>query len=149
MFKKKTAEAPAKMEWPDTTPIDKIDPYWEFNNNTNINGIPYFKEEVEPGRWQWVVDKESLQRQRDHEKHKSDLAMALQTRVLTEEEMQEVMEYGIHLFIRNMVSYREEDMQRRFNEAICQQYRLRAILNPSNSRGLEPASTNNTSDKEG
>jgi hypothetical protein len=49
----------------------------------------------------------------------------LQTRILTEEEMQEVMIYGAALFA---MYYRDEIIViRQFNEAICQQYRLRAI----------------------
>ena len=116
-----------KLEWPNTSPIDKTDPCWEFNNNTNINGTPYRKEEVSPGKWQWVVNQELLQYQRTRQSRKRKLAMDLQTRVLSEEEMQEVMRQGIYLFIENMVSYRKSDKQKEFNEAIFQQYRLRAI----------------------
>ena len=42
--------------------------------------------------------------------------------------MAEVMNYGTRLFIENMVSYRDSDKQKEFNEAICQQYRLRSTL---------------------
>jgi len=56
---------------------------------------------------------------------KQKLRDDLQTRILTEEEMQEVMRYGAALF---SMYYRDEIIViQHFNEAICQQYRLRAI----------------------
>lgn len=116
-------------KWPDTTPPDKTHAFWEINNNLNLNGVPYHKVEVEPGKWQWQVDKEVQQASWDHETRKRQLATDMQTRILTEEEMQEAIQHGIHLFTYNMQSYSCEEKQKEFNEAICQQYRLRAIVN--------------------
>ena len=94
----------------------------------NLNGTPYKKAEVSPGKWQWVVDEASLKMQLDYEQHKRDLAWGLQSRVLTDAEMTEVAQYGISLFTQSMVSYREEDKQREMNEALLQQFRLRAAV---------------------
>ena len=126
---KKAAEIIKQYAWPDCEPLDKTKEFWEFNNNLNVNGVPYEKAEVQPGKWQWVVNQESPQELRDYEARKSNLATALQTRVLTEDEMQEVLGHGENLFIRNMVSYSQDEIQKRFNEAICQQFRLRKIAN--------------------
>lgn len=71
------------------------------------------------------------------ERDREALYLALRTRVLTEEEMAEVlrMDYSITIRLASVglnystsESYREEDKRREFNDAIYQQARLRAIV---------------------
>jgi hypothetical protein len=112
-------------KWPDTDPPDKSDPFWELNNNFTINSTPYKKEEVEPGRWQWVVNQEAQQRLREYEQRESDLWWALRTRVLTDEEMAEVRQHDYHLLARNMQPYNEDNLKRQFDRALVTQLYLR------------------------
>lgn len=116
----------AEPQWPDTTPIDKTDPYWEFNNNMNVNGTPYHKVEVSPGRWQWVVNEESRKAVVDSDNRKRELLAALRTRVLTDEELREVLAHGDDLNIYNWEPYRPEAKQRELIEALLAQLRIRA-----------------------
>ncbi len=120
-----------KHEWPDTDPIDKSDPYWEFNNNLSSNGVPYKKAEVSPGRWQWVVNKEAQERERKWQADIADLYSALRTRVLTDEEFDRAKSLGLSLVTRLMVPYYEQEKRRELDEAFLQQYRLREIANRS------------------
>lgn len=48
----KIAKPKPEYKWPDTAPPDKDYPI----NGIFVDGVPYKKEEVSPGRWQWVVD---------------------------------------------------------------------------------------------
>lgn len=116
-----------EYKWPDCAPIDKSDPYWEFNNNMNCNGINYLKKEVEPGRWQWAENEEANRQQLEYEKRKRSLFFALQTRLLTPEEEAEALGHGTSLNIENMVPYREEDKQRELQDAWFQQRRLQML----------------------
>jgi hypothetical protein len=61
------------------------------------------------------------------EEHKAQLAWALRSRVLTDEEMGEVATQGSWLLIPDGVSFYQADVDRQFNEALLQQFRLRAI----------------------
>jgi hypothetical protein len=125
MFWKRAKQmASPKPTWPDTTPIDKDDPFWDLNNNLNVNGTCYKKEEVEPGRWQWVVNEEAERLSREYENHKADLWWALRTRVLSDEEMQEVRSYGDFLNVRPMVSYNAEEKRRELDNALANQAML-------------------------
>lgn len=116
-----------KFKWPDTEAPDKTNPYWEFNNNLNINGVPYKKIEVEEGRWQWKIDEESQQRMRKWEADKSALYVELRTRVLSDEEFERAKSLGLSLVTQNMVSYRENEKRRELDDAFAQQAKLRAI----------------------
>lgn len=121
--------ATAEKKWPDTAPPDKTDKFWEFNNNLNVNGTPYKKEEVAPGKWQWAVDKESQRRSWQYEREKSELYMALRTRVVSDAEFDRAKSLGLSLVTQPMVSYRESDKQNELNEAFLQQFKLRQIAN--------------------
>lgn len=114
-----------EYKWPDTGPIDKSDPYWESNNSFNINGVPYIKAEVSPGKWQWVVDENTQRLDRENDQYKRDLYWALRSRILTDEEMARVKSYGVNLIIESMVPFRTEDKQRELNEALLQQFNMR------------------------
>lgn len=96
-------------------------------DSLNVNGTPYHKVEVTPDKWEWRVDLEGVKIQNTEDNHKKSLAYALQTRVLSADEMNEVDQYGMCLFIRNMQSYTPLEIQKEFNEAILQQYRLRNL----------------------
>lgn len=122
-----TASKASGHKWPDCAPIDKADPYWEINNNLNVNGVNYLKREVSPGRWQWVQNEEANRRQHEYEKRKDDLYFALQTRALTTDEEIEALGYGSSLNIRNMVSYRAEEKSRELQNAWFQQRRLQLL----------------------
>lgn len=115
----------AKMEWPNTTPIDKSNPYWEFNNNMNANGTQYRKTEVEPGKWQWTIDQEAMESKARSDQARRDLYWALRTRVLTADEMSRVQQMGLWLVTEENVSYYEADKQRELNDALLQQFKLR------------------------
>lgn len=119
-------------EWPNTTPLDKTDPFWEFNNNATFNGVPYCKAETSPGQWQWVVNEEARASMAACEARKRELFRALQTRVLTDEEMAEVEGHGDDINIRNMEPFFEADKQRERNEAFLQQARLRTTHERTN-----------------
>jgi hypothetical protein len=60
------------------------------------------------------------------EVERSELLWALQSRVLTDEEMEKVGKMRMRLVIPYNTSYREEDKRRELNEALLQQFRLRA-----------------------
>jgi hypothetical protein len=115
----------SKNEWPNTTAPDKTNPYWERNNNMNCNGTQYKKAEVEPGKWQWIVDEAAMNYLAEIEKHRRDLYWALRSRVLTDAEMLEVEGYGDRLNIQPMVSYNAEEKKREMNDALLQQFKLR------------------------
>jgi len=126
----KPASKRQRPVWPETTPIDKSDPYWEFNNNCSVNGTQYRKAEVEPGVWHWVVDQGAMRAKGELAAHKSRLWGALQTRVLTDEEMAEVLRLGDSLNIQEMVSYNAADKAREFNDALVRQSILRTMPPP-------------------
>lgn len=126
-----------KLKWPDCEPLDKSDPYWEFNNNLNCNGINYLKKEVSPGRWQWVENEEANRRQWEREDRKRKLFFALQTRALTPEEEIEALEHGTNLNIENMVSYSPEVKQRELQDAWFQQRRLQLLARTETAQ-LQP-----------
>ncbi len=94
------------------------------------NGTPY-----RPSRNGWVVDGEAQRFQREHEaaehKEKAELVWALRSRIATEQEMQRAEQLGTNLFISMRGgmsnSYRQEDVDRQFNELMLQQFRLRRV----------------------
>lgn len=114
-----------ELEWPNTTAPDTTDPYWEFNNNMNINGVMYYKVEMTPGNWQWVENIAANEAIANYNNRKRYLMQALQSRILTDAEMNEVNSHGRDLNIYNMEPYQEEQKQRELNEALLQQHRLR------------------------
>lgn len=91
----------------------------------NCNGINYHKVEVLPGKWQWVVNEEAERRQHEHNQHRKDLYWALRSRILTDEEMDEVAQYGDSLCIEPMVSYYPAEKKQELNDALLQQFRMR------------------------
>jgi hypothetical protein len=107
------------------TPIDKSDPFWEFNNNLNENGVQYHKVEATKGCWKWVVDEDAMKWKRERREHQDSLYYALRTRVLTKAEMKEVDSMGWWITVHEMQSYNELEKRREFDDAMLQQFRLR------------------------
>jgi len=136
LFPKRTPAIEHK--WPDTAPPDKSSPYWEFNNNLNINGTPYRKEEVEPEKWQWIVDEASLKRQREWEQERRDLWWALRSRLLTDEEMEEVKRQGSWLNVEPMQSYNRTEKAMELTDALHKQALLRLAAQGIVTEGQDP-----------
>jgi hypothetical protein len=111
-------------QWPDTTPPDKTDPFWEMNNNMSINSVLYRKVEVAPGKWQWQVDQETLDEMKKADAHRHELFNALKTRVLTDAELREAVSYGYMFNIDDNVGYDPEQKKRELDEAFAMQTRL-------------------------
>lgn len=111
--------------WPDTDAPDKSNPYWEFNNNINSNGVQYHKVEVSPDKWQWIVDEPAMKSLRDEEAHKTALWRALTTRVLTEAELKEVGSYGSYLNVPSNTSYDPSQKLQELHNALLIQQMLR------------------------
>lgn len=99
-----------------------------------VNGVPYKQDEA----GEWIVDKESQSRLLEYSaaenKRKDDLYFALRSRVLSSEEMAEVQRLGTQLLVRMnggmSQSYREDELEKRLNEALLQQLRLQAVAPP-------------------
>lgn len=123
--KEKPEKEKPELEWPNTSAPDTTNPYWEFNNNMTINGVAYHKVEINKGQWQWVEDITANEAIASYNNRKRYLMQALQSRILTDAEMNEVNSHGRDLNIYNMEPYQEEQKQRELNEALLQQHRLR------------------------
>lgn len=80
----------------------------------------YAKRELEESRYRW----ERVQRQRE-------LIWALRTRILTSEEMDEVKDFGPYILVENQSSYRQEDIERRFNDLMLLQFKMRLVKDAS------------------
>lgn len=163
-----TLPEPVKEEYglpPLHAPPPEIDParpvgasYYDRDTKTY-----YIKQQVDD-HYMWIINQEEMDKaalreaeqiaekvkQEAETKYKQELATALQTRVITDEEMLKVMAYGTSLFsngdlysvsgygniqyiqgVYNISSTQYYDtinyLQRAFNEAILQQFRLRTV----------------------
>ncbi len=117
---------PNAKVWPDTDPPDKTNPYWEFNNNMSVNGTPYKKVEVSPGKWQWAKDEVSMKYMADAQDHRRNLWYALTTRVLTDAELKEVAGHGSSLNIEPMTPYNAQEKLTELQNALLIQQMLRS-----------------------
>lgn len=88
----------------------------------NVNNTPY---ECDKETKQWKVCDECIKVEEKYEAHKTELAVALTTRILTESEMKEVMGMGQYIYSRPMESFYEPDLQNRFTAALQIQMMLR------------------------
>jgi hypothetical protein len=125
MFGKSSAAkepAPAERVWPDAGPPGEFG-----HGGLNINGTSYRAKEVEPGKWQWVVNTESMDRMADLDTRRRNLYWALRSRLLTDEEMAQVASWGSSLNIDSGVCYSADEKARELNDALLQQFRFRAI----------------------
>lgn len=108
-------------QWPDTTPPDKTDPYWKFNNNLNENGTQYHKVEVTPGKWQWKVDEASMKAMQEAENAKWDLYYSLAKRKMSHAELMHVYE-GMNT--RNMEQFFQVDIDAAMYDMLATQWEL-------------------------
>lgn len=96
-----------------------------------VNGIPYI---CDSKTHKMVVDGEGIKSLKEDEKHKADLQHALVSRVLTDSEMEEVLNQGAYLFTKNMVPYMQKDVDEQYYKALQQQFRLRIIKDKERKR---------------
>lgn len=75
----------------------------------------------------WVVDLEAREGSRKEATHRHDLYWALRTRVLAEQEMEEVRNYGTTLITEPMRAYTENAVNAELNAAYLQQFTLRQV----------------------
>lgn len=122
-------------KWPHTTPIDKADPNWQFNNNQNVNGTQYMKQEVAPGDWQWVVNSAAMNAIQESENSRQQLFSDLSTRKLSHNEMMGVYP-GIN--IQNMTSYFAVDKYAELYASLVKQWELQT---GRKMEGYRPLST--------
>lgn len=114
----------AKYEWPNCEPPREDG----MGCQAMSDGRTQFKkEEVSPGKWQWMPDREAMQAMFDREQHRRDLFWALRSRVLTNAEMAEVSSYGDQLNIECGVSYMPGEKSIELNAALLQQFRIRDL----------------------
>lgn len=118
---KKIARPKPKYEWPDAPPPEP----GMISESLNINGTPYLRKEVEPGHWQYVVDEGAVKWQRQREARRQELWTALRTRVVTDEEMREILNYGDMINTPENVPFFQPEKDRERNDAFVTQLRLR------------------------
>jgi hypothetical protein len=103
------------------------------------NGTCYMRDES----GKWIADKQSQDRLDENDRilnveeaRKGELYWALRTRLLTDEEMAEVMRHGNDLLVQRFwrgscsqsgYSINTVENERRLNEALLQQYRFRLL----------------------
>jgi hypothetical protein len=75
----------------------------------------------------WVIDEEADTATARHEKTRIDLYWALRSRVLTGDEMTQVLGYGLELVIQRNTPYMPNEKHEELNLALAQQFRLRTI----------------------
>lgn len=119
---KEHCEELGELQWPGCCPPQPGVLCESFSNGYE----QYKRSEVSPGRWQWVVDEDAMEASRRYETRRRNLYWALRSRVLSEEEMAEVGRWGDRLNIEPMVSYSAPEKARELNDALLQQFRLRA-----------------------
>lgn len=112
-------------KWPNALPPE-TDPLGDYT--VTVNDVPHSKKEIAPGEWRWVVNEVLLAARDARETDRRNLFWALRSRVLTEDEMKRVDQYGSSLNIDLGVSFYRLEKSRELNEALLQQARLRAAL---------------------
>ncbi len=115
-------------EWPDCDPPHPV----YGGGGLSVNNVQYKKVEVSPGHWQWRINEEAMKMLADYEQHRIDLYFALRSRVLTDEEMQEVAHLGADLTIRIGEVYDQTEKYKELNEALLQQFKLKIAQEKAN-----------------
>jgi hypothetical protein len=119
----------------DATAPNKSDTYWQLNNNFSLNGTPYHKVEVSPGKWQWQVDQESLQAMRDEESRRAQLFRDLSERKLSHKDLMRVY-VGMNTY--NMQVYFAVDKYAELYDALVKQWEIQT---GRQMEGYRPQST--------
>ena len=109
---------------------------WQFGGGSD--GYTQYKCSAQ-GRW--VVDTEAMKAAADEDAHRHKLAAALISRVLTEAELDEVMQQGIYLITEPMQPFSEEEKTKEFNDDLAQQFRLRQIAKAAQQEKKAPPVT--------
>lgn len=89
---------------------------------------------------QWVPDEEArleqYAREASEQKRKDELIRACRSRICTPEEMAEIEQQGIRLLLSIQggmsQSYNEAELEKRLNELLLQQFRLRRAAESAN-----------------
>lgn len=103
----KESDKESDLVCPQAIPVDKSDPQWQANEESKR----YFHEL--------------------HQKRR-DLYWALRSRVLSDDEMQQVINYGDMLNIEPMQSYISSQKAEELNAALLQQHKLRLATAQAN-----------------
>ena len=85
-----------------------------------IDGIPYVCKDGS-----LVINSEALKAMDDADKKKADLYWALRTRVLTDDELEQVRNIGTWLVISRNMPFIEKDITEEYNNALYHQAKLR------------------------
>lgn len=131
-------ESPNPYKWPNCASPTDFELKHGFYGSLNLNGTQYKKVESEPGCWQWVVDQEIMERNRSYETRRAELWWALYTRVISDEEMDEVLRYGEGISLPYNRPYHPGKKQRELSEAFVAQERLRAARRSRGELGGRP-----------
>ena len=97
-----------------------------LSSGSGTNGYDYWSEECVDGVrvfkdttaeiWKW---------QAEEQKRKADLINAARTRVLTKKETADLLAYGPYIFTANMQQFRQEEIEKQFDELMLQQAKLK------------------------
>lgn len=69
--------------------------------------------------------KHQVLREKAREVKRRDLIFALQSRVLTDAEMEQVQSWDYHLLVRDGVPFFEHDVRRQFSDLLLAQFKIR------------------------
>lgn len=71
---------------------------------------------------------EQAERMQRREERRKNLIFALQSRLLTADEMADVQAWGYHILIRDNVPFFEDEKRRQFADLLFAQFRIRAAV---------------------
>lgn len=115
-----------EYEWPNVAPPPAGEG-GDYYGRVGTENAQYKVVEVTPGKWQWTVDQEAMQAIADTMAHRRTLWQALQTRVLTDQEMLEALRLGDSLNIELNASYNADSKKRELDRAFRMQDVLRSM----------------------
>ena len=98
----------AEYQWPDAPPPWPEACPARCYREMEWGDVPYRSVEVEPGRWRWVVDDKLIadrQAAAKREARRKELWEALNTRALTADELDEVIEFGDDIVTRTTAAW--------------------------------------------
>lgn len=112
-----------KHIWPNTDePLPS-----EGDGGVMISGSEiYHKKQVDPGKWQWVRDYEAEEQSQEEQNKKHELWVALSTRVLSDDEMKRVVQYGSYINVEPNVGHNPSEKLMEIQNALIIQQMLRA-----------------------
>ncbi len=81
---------------------------------------------------------EPTDQQVKYEIRKADLIWALRTRVLSPEEMEEVRSHGPYLVVQRGETFRQAEIEQRFNDLMLLQFRMRLEKEAADEKAKQP-----------